>query len=191
MSGVSESVLDALARALQLDEAEREHLFDLARAAGPMRRPAQPPGQATSGPACSSILDAITARRAFVRNDRLDILAATPRLRRVLRDVPAPGPAGQRPGSSSSTARQALLPRLGARRRRHRRVLRIEAGRDPYDRDLSDLVGELSTRSEDFRARWAAHKVRFHRRRQALPPPGRRRPQPQRSRPGRSPPTQA
>ena len=42
------------------------------------------------------------------------------------------------------------------------RVLRSEAGRDPYDRDLSDLVGELSTQSETFRTRWAAHNVRFH-----------------------------
>jgi hypothetical protein len=41
-------------------------------------------------------------------------------------------------------------------------MLRAEAGRDPYDRDLSDLVGELSTRSEEFRVRWAAHNVRAH-----------------------------
>jgi MmyB-like transcription regulator ligand binding domain len=42
-------------------------------------------------------------------------------------------------------------------------VLRAEAGRDPYDRRLSDLVGALSTRSDEFRVRWAAHDVRFHR----------------------------
>jgi hypothetical protein len=41
-------------------------------------------------------------------------------------------------------------------------LLRTEAGRDPYDRGLSDLVGELSTRSETFRTRWAAHNVRLH-----------------------------
>jgi hypothetical protein len=41
-------------------------------------------------------------------------------------------------------------------------LLRAEAGRDPYDRQLSDLVGELSTRSDDFRLRWAAHDVRIH-----------------------------
>jgi hypothetical protein len=40
--------------------------------------------------------------------------------------------------------------------------LRSEAGRNPYDRDLSDLVGELSTQSELFRTRWAAHNVRYH-----------------------------
>jgi hypothetical protein len=42
-------------------------------------------------------------------------------------------------------------------------ILRAEAGRDPYDRRLSDLVGELSTRNEEFRVRWAAHNVKFHR----------------------------
>jgi len=42
-------------------------------------------------------------------------------------------------------------------------ILRGEAGRDPYDRALSDLIGELSTRSEEFRVRWAAHNVKFHR----------------------------
>jgi hypothetical protein len=41
--------------------------------------------------------------------------------------------------------------------------LRSEAGRNPYDRQLSDLIGELSTRSDEFRVRWAAHNVRFHR----------------------------
>jgi hypothetical protein len=41
-------------------------------------------------------------------------------------------------------------------------LLRAEAGRDPYDRHLSDLIGELSTRSEEFRVRWAAHHVRIH-----------------------------
>jgi hypothetical protein len=41
-------------------------------------------------------------------------------------------------------------------------ILRTAAGRDPHDRDLSDLVGELSTRSEEFRTWWAAHNVRFH-----------------------------
>lgn len=42
------------------------------------------------------------------------------------------------------------------------RALRSAAGHDPFDRDLTDLVGELSTRSEEFRTRWAAHNVRFH-----------------------------
>jgi transcriptional regulator with XRE-family HTH domain len=77
MHGVSESVLEALGRALQLDDAERAHLFNLARAAQPTvasrrRRPAK---QAIR-PSVQHILDAITGAAAFVRNDRLDILAA-------------------------------------------------------------------------------------------------------------------
>ena len=53
-------------------------------------------------------------------------------------------------------------------------ILRAEAGRDPHDKRLSDLIGELSTRSEDFRVRWAAHNVKFHRyrRQDAAPPSG-------------------
>jgi hypothetical protein len=72
------------------------------------------------------------------------------------------------------TPEQVGLPSYGPRRvpglRRDReRVakdlvahLRSEAGRNPYDRGLSDLIGELSTRSQEFRTSWAAHDVRFH-----------------------------
>lgn len=42
-------------------------------------------------------------------------------------------------------------------------ILRAEAGRNPYDKSLTALVGELSTRSEDFRRMWASHDVRYHR----------------------------
>jgi hypothetical protein len=41
-------------------------------------------------------------------------------------------------------------------------MLRAEVSRDPYDRQLSDLIGELSTRSDEFQVRWAAHNVRIH-----------------------------
>ena len=41
-------------------------------------------------------------------------------------------------------------------------ILRSEAGRSPHDRELSDLVGELATQSDDFRTLWAAHNVRLH-----------------------------
>ena len=51
LAGVSDSVLDALARALQLDEAERAHLVDLARAAGPAARARRRPPPSRSGPA--------------------------------------------------------------------------------------------------------------------------------------------
>jgi transcriptional regulator with XRE-family HTH domain len=163
-AGVSESVLEALARALQLDEAERAHLFDLARAAHatPLRR--RRPAPQRVRPSVQRILDAVTAAPPFVRNGRMDLLAAN-RLGRAFYSRHFDSPHGP-PNSARSifldpratdfyvdweqVATDAVA------------ILRSEAGRDPYDRDLSDLVGELSTRSETFRTRWAAHNVRFH-----------------------------
>ena len=166
MSGVSDSVLDALARALELDDAERAHLFDLARAAQPApvtprrRRAAKQPVR----PAVQHILDAITGAAAFVRNDRLDILGGN-QLGYALYSEMFTDPA--RP---VNTARFVFLdPRAQAFYADWERatrdtvaVLRSAAGRDPHDRALSDLVGELSTRSEVFRTHWASHNVRFH-----------------------------
>ncbi len=165
MSGVSEGVLEGLARALQLDDAERAHLHDLARAAHPM--PARPRRrQAKLGVRLEVqwTLDAITGAAAFVSNDRLDILAANHlghALYSQLYDAPA------RP---VNTARFVFLdPRAEAAYPEWDRVatetvaiLRSAAGRDPYNRELSDLVGELATQSEEFRTRWATHNVRFH-----------------------------
>ncbi len=165
LHGVSEGVLEALAGALQLDEAERAHLFDLARAvsttAGPRRRPAQQRVR----PGVQRILDAMTGVPAFVRNGRLDILAAN-RLGYALYSEVYVDPV--RP---ANTARFMFLDRRADKffvdwesvANDTVAILRAEAGRNPYDRGLSDLVGELSTRSEEFRTRWAAHNVRFHR----------------------------
>jgi transcriptional regulator with XRE-family HTH domain len=164
-TGVSENVLEALARALQLDEAERAHLFDLARTVGstPRRRRRRPSTQPVR-PSVQRMLDAITAAPAFVRNGRMDLLAANT-LGRAFYSQHFDSPHGP-PNSArfifldpraldfyadwDQVATDAVA------------VLRSEAGRDPYDRDLSDLVGELSTRSETFRTRWAAHNVRYH-----------------------------
>jgi len=164
MRGVSESVLEALAGALQLDDAERAHLFDLARAAQPTapRRRRQPRRRVR--PPAQQILDAMTGAAAFVRNGRLDVLAAN-QLGRALYSEMYVSPV--RP---VNTARFVFLdPRAPDFYRDWERtasecaaVLRSEAGRDPYDRDLSDLVGELSTQSEAFRTHWASHNVRFH-----------------------------
>ncbi len=163
-SGVSESVLEALARALQLDEAERAHLFDLARAAGSTTRRRRRPAPQRVRPSVQRILDAITGAPAFVRNGRMDILAAN-RLGRAFYSQHFDSPHGP-----PNSARFIFLdPRAADFYVEWEQVatdavaiLRSEAGRDPYDRDLSDLVGELSTRSETFRTRWAAHNVRFH-----------------------------
>jgi hypothetical protein len=166
MNGVSESVLEALARALGLDEAERAHLFDLARAAHPTpavpRRRRQP--KQLVRPEVQWTLDAITGAAAFVGNERLDVLAANELGRALFSELYA-GPA--RP---VNTARFVFLdPRAEATFGDWDRVasesvaiLRSAAGRDPHNRELSDLVGELATQSEAFRTRWAAHNVRFH-----------------------------
>jgi MmyB-like transcription regulator ligand binding domain/Helix-turn-helix domain len=164
MSGVSESVLEALARALQLDEAERAHLFDLARAAGTTARDHRRPTKQRVRPSVQHILDAITGAPALVQNGRLDILAANP-LGRALYSEMYVDPV--RP------VNHARFIFLNSRSHDFYRdweraandtvaILRTEAGRDPYDRGLSDLVGALSTQSETFRTRWAMHNVRIH-----------------------------
>ena len=164
LKGVSESVLEALARALQLDEAERSHLFDLARAAGPTAARRRRRAQGVR-PSVQRILDAMTGAPAFVQNGRLDILAANPLGQALYSEMYAD------PARPVNHARFIFFnPRSADFYVDWDRaandtvaILRSEAGRDPYDRELSDLVGELSTRSDEFRTRWAAHNVRIHR----------------------------
>jgi transcriptional regulator with XRE-family HTH domain len=165
MSGVSESVLEALARALELDDAERAHLFDLARAAQPTAaRPRRRHAEQRVRPEVQWSLDTITGAAAFVGNERLDLLAANQLGRALFSELYAA------PARPVNTARFVFLdPRAEAFFGDWDRVaaesvaiLRSAAGRDPYNRDLSDLVGELATQSETFRTRWAAHNVRFH-----------------------------
>jgi len=165
LSGVSESVLDSLASALQLDEAERVHLFDLARAANSTVRTRRRPGPQQVRASVQQTLDAMAGVPAYVRNARRDILAAN-RLGYALYSEMYLDPA--RP---VNVARFVFLdPRAHTFFLDWPRaaddivaVLRSEAGRNPYDRSLTDLVGELSTRSDQFASRWATHNVRFHR----------------------------
>jgi transcriptional regulator with XRE-family HTH domain len=168
LNGVSDSVLEALARALQLDEAERAHLFDLARTANTTAATARTrrrPTQQHVRPGVQRILDAMTTSPAYVRNGRLDILSANQLGYAVFAPIFA------NPVRPANIARFIFLDpaapdfyiewdRLASDTVA---LLRAEAGRDPYDRALSDLIGELSTRSETFGTRWAAHNVRFHR----------------------------
>ena len=165
LSGVSESVLEALARALQLDDAERAHLFDLARAAQPTTPARRRPRKERIRPSVQRMLDAITGAPAAVLNGRLDMLATNTLARGLYSELYVD------PVRPVNHARFVFLsPRAPDFYVDWERaaddtvaILRTEAGRDPYDRDLSDLVGELSTRSEEFRTRWAAHNVRIHR----------------------------
>jgi transcriptional regulator with XRE-family HTH domain len=164
LTGASDSVLDALARALRLDDAERAHLFDLARAAQPIGRPPRRrPAKHRIRPSVQQLLDAMTGAAAHIGNDRLDILGANALGRALYLEM---FDGQERPNAArfvflDPRARDFYLDwdRIA---RDVVATLRSAAGRNPYDRDLTDLVGELSTRSEEFRQHWARHDVRFH-----------------------------
>ena len=166
LRGASDSVLEAIARALQLDDAERAHLHDLARAArdGAAREPRRRTQPQQVRPSIQQLLDAMTAGVAFVRNGRLDVLAINPLGRAFYT------PVLDTPARPANLARYCFLdpgagefyPDWDEAADTTVALLRTEAGRDPYDRALTDLVGELATRSDAFRTRWAAHDVRLH-----------------------------
>jgi transcriptional regulator with XRE-family HTH domain len=169
-SGVSESVLEALARALQLDEAERAHLFDLARGMDATARTRRRPAQQRVRPSMQQLLDAMTDVPAIVQNGRLDVLAANPLGRALYADlfdgVDALGGTRRVPNHARYTF---LDPRAADFYPDWNRaagdgvaLLRAEAGRSPDDRVLTELIGELTTRSEQFSALWATHNVRWH-----------------------------
>src|SRR5215216_2076760 len=168
LAGVSASVLDAIARALQLDDAERAHLFHLAHAAdgtsAGMRPRQSRANRWTPRPSLQWVLDTITAP-AIVRNGRMDLLAVN-HLGRAMHSSLYDSASDNPPHfarytfldddahnfyTSGDEAADTCVA-----------ILRTEAGRDPYDKGLHDLVGELSTRSDDFRRRWSAHNVRYH-----------------------------
>lgn len=166
LAGASETVLDALASALQLDEAERDHLFALARASGPTGSRRKRKTTGTLRPALQQILDAITDAPAWIRNGRHDVLA----MNQLARALYAPVLAD--PRRPANTTRFVYLHPDEAERffvdydqitRDAAAMLRLEAGSNPHDEQLIALVGELSTRSELFRQRWASQDVRFHR----------------------------
>lgn len=171
VGGVSDSVLDGLVHALQLDEAERDHLFRLVRTAStPTRRaPRRTPARKRVRPAIERILDQMPMP-AYLRNGRFDILSANylgQALYAPLYDQAAAHTPGQPPNSARfcflDPAATDFFVDYDTIANDCVAFLRAEAGRDPYNKDLTDLIGELSIRSEDFRRRWAAHDVRYHR----------------------------
>lgn len=165
IAGASEEVLGALATALQLDDAERAHLYDLARAAA--GRPARRTRRARD-PLPDSVLrvlESMTDSPAFIRNGRLDILATNP----LGRALYAPLYADDGPGPVNIARYQFLHPRgrdffpdWDESLNTTVSLLRTEAGRAPHDSDLTGLIGELVTRSDEFRTAWAKHNVRLH-----------------------------
>jgi len=167
LRGVSESVLDALARALQLDDTERGHLFDLARTANSTSvTTRQPRGLRTAKrirPSVHALLAGMTIP-AYVRDTELNILAANQLCVALYGDILTPDqlplnlarfvfldPRATELFVDWSTIADDLVASL-----------RREVGRNPVSRSLSDLVGELTTRSDEFSTRWARHDVRAH-----------------------------
>ena len=157
IAGASSGVLEALTRALQLDETERAHLYDLARAADgiptsgrPRQRTAR---QAPDRPSLSWALESITGGIAFVRNQYQDLLA-TNALGRAFYS-PVIGDGGRTPNLARfqflDPASRDFYPDWDRFAEMCVGVMRTEAGRDPHDRGLQDLVGELSTQSDVFR----------------------------------------
>lgn len=165
LRGASDEVLEALAHALQLDEAERDHLFDLARAASPALRTRRRPGRPQISEHLQHLLDAMTGAPAFVRNGRLDVLAANALARALYSPVfdGQPEPVNLARFCFLDPRAQSFYPDWDDAADTTVALLRTEAGRDPYDKDLTALIGEMSTRSEEFRSRWGAHEVRLHR----------------------------
>jgi transcriptional regulator with XRE-family HTH domain len=168
LAGVSPAVLESVARALQLDEVERAHLLHLAQAQEGSDALARPRSRSSRRRALPKslqwTLDAVTAGPAFVTDGRLDLLAANQLARAFFTDLYDGG---------DTTPNMARFQFLDPAARRFYPdwdliadmtvdVLRTEAGRNPHDKSLHDLVGELSTRSDAFRTRWGSHNVRRH-----------------------------
>ncbi|WP_433606245.1 helix-turn-helix transcriptional regulator [Dactylosporangium sp. CA-139114] len=166
LAGVSAGVLEAIARVLQLDDVERAHLMRLAQEAnggGALLRPSRRPKQRGVRPSLQWALDAITTP-AIVVNNRADLLAANHLGRAMHSDLyadPATPPNLARFTFLDSAARR-FYPDWSRFADMSVANLRTAAGIDPHDKGLQDLVGELSTRSDEFRRRWGAHNVRIH-----------------------------
>jgi transcriptional regulator with XRE-family HTH domain len=165
LRGASDSVLDSLAAALRLDEAERAHLLDLAKAAVPSQTAGTRRVRAEVRPSVQRILAGMTGTPAYVRNSRMDIVAANSLCFALYTDILSP---------QTLPLNLARLMFLDPRSRDFflewetiaddlAAALRTESGRNPRDRALNSLIGDLATGSTEFSTRWARHNVRFHR----------------------------
>jgi transcriptional regulator with XRE-family HTH domain len=165
LAGASEGVLDSLADALRLDEAERTHLYALAEQSRSRSRHRKPTAPTSVRPAIQQLLDAITDAPAWVRNGRHDIVAMNQLARALYSPVLADS---RRPANTTrfvylNEAAREFFVDYDRIANDAAAMLRLEAGRNPHDKALIELVGELSTQSELFRQRWASHDVQFHR----------------------------
>jgi transcriptional regulator with XRE-family HTH domain len=155
----SPEVVEALCQALQLDLGEREHLSDLLARPTPVRRTAVAPQRVRPG--LHLLLQTLDQVPAFVIGRRTDVLAANRLARAVITDFEAlPVPqrnlaryyllnpeARERVGDWEQIAAETVA------------LLRLDAGRFPNDRRLTDLIGELTVRSPEFSTWWNSHQV--------------------------------
>ena len=165
LRGVSDSVLDSLARALQLDEAERAHLYDLAKAAAPAPASGVRRARSEVRPSIERLLAGMTGTPAYIRNARTDVVAANNLCFALYTDILSPTTLPMNlarfmfldPRSRDFFADwETLADDFAA-------AMRTESGRSPRDRALNNLIGDLAAGSTEFSTRWARHNVRFHR----------------------------
>ncbi|MEV5376628.1 helix-turn-helix transcriptional regulator [Streptomyces nondiastaticus] len=158
---VSTAVLDAIADALRLTSAERDHLTHLVRPSVKKARPCRPARPQRVRPSVQHLMDSMENTPAYVVGRRLDIIAWNRLACALLGDFDAM-PAGQRnlawqiflePGN------RELYTEWEKKAADVVAFLRLDAGRCPEDPHLAALVGELSVKSPEFRSLWAAHNV--------------------------------
>jgi transcriptional regulator with XRE-family HTH domain len=160
-TNVSEAVLDAIARALCLNDTERGHLFTVAKPTRTRHRP-MPPQRVRRG--LQRVLDTLTEIPALVLGRRLDVLAANPLARALYTDFDALPPRERNMARFVflDEAAHALYTEWEPAARGIVATLHLYAGQHPHDPQLAELIGELSVRDKDFRRWWADHDV-FHR----------------------------
>ena len=171
LSGVSDEVLDALARTLKLDDAETAYLYNLARAAHrPARARRQPRATPSVPQQIQLLIDSMSTSPVIALSQRLDVLTANA-LGRALFDVVYASPTRRSIASAPNMASFVFLDPAAADFYEDLddaaatcvKILRAQAGATPHDKQLIQLIGELSTRSENFGERWATHDVGSHR----------------------------
>lgn len=169
IAGASDAVLDGLAKALQMDDAEREYLHRLAHQAGGVKSGSRSNGKPTPvwrpSPSIQWFLDSMESTVAMIGNGRTDLLAWNP-LGGALMDEMITTATTSPPNFARflflEPVARRFYPDWDAVARINVAQLRTEAGRDPNSKQLHDLVGELSTRSDHFRQLWGRHDVWEH-----------------------------
>jgi len=164
LKGVSESVISGIARVLNLDDAERGYLNNLVQLSNPTIRTVSKPKPSNVRQSILRLLDTMDSFPAYVRNDRLDIVAHNALTRQLFAPMFSAQP------ETPNVARFVFLDENSRDffidwekiAKDSVGVLRSLASVNPYDKKLTDLIGELCTRSEFFRVHWAAHEVFEH-----------------------------